>query len=146
VKLVDANVLLYAVNEDAPRHREAREWLDGALGAGVTVGFSWVVLLAFVRLATKVGLMPAPLSLTEACDRVREWLAQPSAVVVEPGPRHLEVLEHLLGPIGLGGNLVNDAHLAALAIERRAEVVSFDNDFGRFTGVRWEAPTRGTRP
>jgi toxin-antitoxin system PIN domain toxin len=140
VKLVDANILLYAVNEDAPHHRPARAWLDRALSGGASVGFSWVALLAFLRLTTKEALFPAPLGVDEALERVDAWLAQPAAVVVEPTPRHAAVLRDLLGAVGSGGNLVNDAHLAALALEHRAEIVSYDNDFGRFPGVTWEMP------
>jgi toxin-antitoxin system PIN domain toxin len=144
MKLVDANILLYAVNEDAPHHESARTWLDGALSGEASVGFSWVAVLAFLRLATKVGLFPAPLHADEALDRVDAWLAQPAAVVVEPVARHAAVLRELLAVAGTGGNLVNDAHLAALAIEHRAEIVSYDNDFGRFPGVRWEMPPPAT--
>jgi toxin-antitoxin system PIN domain toxin len=140
VKLVDANLLLYAVNEDAHHHSDARAWLDDGLGGGETIGFDWLVLLAFVRLATKEGLFPSPLSIDAAMDRVDAWVAQPSAVIVEPGVRHTALVLDLLRPLGVGGNLVNDAHLAALALEQRATVVSYDNDFGRFAGVSWETP------
>ena len=141
MKLVDANVLLYAVNEDAPRHDEARSWLDGALSGGATVAFSWVVLLAFIRLSTKASIFQLPLSLEGALDRVEAWLSQPAAVVIEPTTRHLGLVRELLAPLGSGGNLVNDAHLAALAIEHNSQVVSYDNDFTRFPGVRWETPS-----
>jgi hypothetical protein len=63
VKVVDANVLLYAVNESAEHHEEAVGWLDAALSGQSTVGFSWISLLAFLRLSTKIGLFPPPLSL-----------------------------------------------------------------------------------
>jgi uncharacterized protein len=140
VTVVDANVLLYAVNSAADRHREARSWLDGALSGGVTVGFSWIVLLAFLRLSTKVGLFPHPLPVEGALERVRAWLAQPTSVVLEPTPRHLDVLAGLMSATGTGGNLTSDAHLAALAIEHRATVVTYDPDFGRFPGVAWQVP------
>jgi uncharacterized protein len=140
VKLVDANVLLYAVNADAPHHERSRRWLDEALSGGATVAFSWVVLLAFVRLVTKDGLFPHPLTVDEAMDRVEAWLAAGPAVVVEPTVRHARIVRDLLGDVGVGGNLVNDAHLAALAVEHRGVVVSYDNDFGRFPGVSWEEP------
>ncbi|MHB1599404.1 MAG: TA system VapC family ribonuclease toxin [Acidimicrobiales bacterium] len=140
MKLVDANVLIYAVNEADPKHEQARRWLDGTLARGETVGFAWLVLLAFVRLTTKVGLFPSPLGTTEAVAVVRSWTSQPSAVVLEPTPRHLEVLASLLEVTGSGANLVNDAHLAALAVEHGAAVVTFDNDFARFRGVTWEPP------
>jgi len=140
VKLVDANVLLYAVNSDAAHHQSSRTWLDGALSGGDTVAFAWVALLAFVRLSTKVGLFPAPLTVDESMDRVDEWLAAAPAVVVEPTISHGRIVRDLLAPFGSGGNLVNDAHLAALAIEHRCAIVSFDNDFGRFRDVDWTRP------
>ncbi len=140
MKIVDANVLLYAVNESAEHHEEAITWLDGALNGRSTVGFSWVSLLAFLRLSTKIGLFPSPLTVEQAVDRTRAWLSQPTSVLLEPSPRHLDVLSGLLNPLGGGGNLVNDAHLAALAIEHRGEVVTYDNDFGRFAGVSWSTP------
>ncbi|WP_419919586.1 type II toxin-antitoxin system VapC family toxin [Candidatus Poriferisocius sp.] len=141
MKLVDANVLLYAVNEDSPRHIESRKWLDGALSGGAAVAFAWIALLAFVRLSTKRNLFANPLSPTGAIERVQDWLAQPSAVVVEPTARHLDLVRELLKPLGTGGNLVNDAHLAALALEFRCQIVSFDRDFARFAGVELEIPT-----
>ncbi|MFN2495178.1 MAG: type II toxin-antitoxin system VapC family toxin [Pseudonocardiaceae bacterium] len=140
MKLVDANVFLYAVNESAEHHNEAVSWLDGALNGRSTVGFSWISLLAFVRLSTKVGLFPAPLTVDQAVDRVRAWLAQPTSVLLEPAAQHLDVLCSLLSPLGGGGNLINDAHLAALAIEHRGEVVSYDSDFGRFASLTWSTP------
>lgn len=140
MKLVDANVLLYAVNEADPRHAAAHRWLDGALNGPEAVGFAWTVLLAFLRLVTKVGLFPNPMPVPAALGQVEEWLARPSGVVVDPTRRHLPLLAGLVSAVGTGGNLVGDAHLAALALEHDATVVTYDSDFGRFTGVRWEAP------
>ncbi|MBS1837370.1 MAG: PIN domain-containing protein, partial [Actinobacteria bacterium] len=76
----------------------------------------------------------------EACARVEAWTAASPAVIVEPTPDHPAIMRRLLGQVGAGGNLVNDAHLAALAIEHRCTVVSYDNDFSRFDGVIWERP------
>jgi len=140
VKLVDANVLLYAANADDPKHEGSRRWLDAALNGQETIGFAWIAMLAFLRLSTRVGLFPSPLPVSEALSRVREWTDQPPSVIVEPTPRHQEVFAGLLAPVGSGGNLVNDAHLAALALEHDATVVTYDSDFGRFGGVRWSSP------
>ena len=140
MRIVDANVLLYAVNMDAPLHVPAREWMDDALNGPEPVGFAWVVLLAFLRLSTRPGLSPRPLDLQTAAGVVETWLAAAPAIVVHPTPRHLTVLHGLLGVVGTAGNLVNDAHLAALALEHGGEVVSFDRDFLRFQGLRWRSP------
>lgn len=141
MKLPDANVLLYAVNESDPKHEPSQRWLDGMLNGTETVGFAWTVVLAFLRLSTKVGLFPNPLATEDALRRARQWLAQEPATMVEPTARHLDVLGGLLAGSGTGGNLVADAHLAALAVEHDATVVSYDTDFSRFSGIRWTAPT-----
>lgn len=140
MNLVDANVLLYAVNSDAPRHDAARAWLDESLSGEATVAFSWVALLAFMRLSTNIGLFPVPLTTDGALDRVDAWLSAAPAVVLEPTLEHHRVMRRLLAGVGVGGNLVNDAHLAALSIEYRGVVVSYDNDFARFPGIIWRSP------
>jgi predicted nucleic acid-binding protein len=72
--------------------------------------------------------------------RVRGWLALPEVRVVEPGPRHLDIVEDLLRATGVAGSLTTDTHLAALAIEHQADLCSNDHDFGRFPGLRWVNP------
>lgn len=139
--IVDANVLLYAVNKDAEHHAAAQNWLDQALAQTTTVGFSWSVVLAFLRISTHRGIFEHPVSPEDAVTRARAWLSQPSATIVEPSPRHLDVLAGLLSSAGTAGNLVSDAHLAALAIEYAAELISFDADFGRFSGLTWRMPS-----
>ena len=138
--LLDANLLIYAVNEDAPLNRKAKSWLESALSGQETVGFPWNVLLAFLRLTTRPGLLRRPLLVGKAFDLVASWLDQTSATIVHPGPRHLRVLRELLLPLGTGGNLTSDAHLAALAIEHGAELCSTDTDFARFHGLKWRNP------
>ncbi|MGV0644114.1 type II toxin-antitoxin system VapC family toxin [Mycolicibacterium sp. XJ2546] len=140
MKIVDANVLLYAVNSASTHHEASRRWLDGALSGSDTVGLGWTPLLAFVRLSTKIGLFPSPLSPADAMRQVVEWTTAPGATTIGPTARHGDVLHGLLAQLGTGGNLVNDAHLAALAIEHRASIVSYDSDFSRFDGIRWTTP------
>lgn len=140
MKLVDANLLLYATDERAPRHRAARAWLEMLLSGDEPVAFPWVVLLAFLRLSTNPRVFTDPLPPERAFDVIQAWLAQPCATVVHPGARHTTLLRQLLGSLGTAGNLVTDAHLAALAIEHGAELNSCDTDFGRFSGLRWIDP------
>ena len=96
---------------------------------------------AFIRVVTNRAVLPNALSVDEATAQVEAWLATPGAVVVEPTPRHAELLRGLLLESGNGGNLTTDAHLAALATEHGAEVVSYDRDFARFRGVRHRLPS-----
>src|SRR6185369_986311 len=138
--LIDANLLIYAINHDAPLNRKAKLWLESVLSGQESVGFSWTVLLAFLRLTTRPGLFRRPLPVDTAFELVASWLDQTSATIVHPGPRHLAVLRELLQPLGTGGNLTSDAHLAALAVEHGAELCSSDTDFGRFPGLNWSNP------
>jgi toxin-antitoxin system PIN domain toxin len=140
VRLLDANLLLYASNEDAPLHRPARTWLERSLAEDEPIGFAWLVLLAFLRLTTKPGLFPRPLSVTQSWEAIEAWLAQPSATIVHPTARHAATLRELTLAMGTGGNLTTDAHLAALAIEHGAELCSCDGDFARIPGLRWRDP------
>jgi toxin-antitoxin system PIN domain toxin len=136
----DVNLLIYAYNRDARHHEGARSWWEGLLNTDERVGLPWAVGLGFVRLMTHPAVLVAPLEPRAAIRHVRHWLERPQVVVLEPGPRHLDTLESLLGRVGVGGNLTADAHLASLAIEHQAELHSNDTDFARFSGLRWRNP------
>jgi toxin-antitoxin system PIN domain toxin len=138
--VVDANVLLYAVNLDAPNHETARRWLERALAGDEPVGFAWLVLLAFVRIATLRAVSPRPLTVEQALDVVEAWLESPAGSIAAPTSRHLAIFRALLAESGTAGNLASDAHLAALAVEHGARVCTFDRDFERFVGITVERP------
>jgi toxin-antitoxin system PIN domain toxin len=141
VNLPDVNLLVYAANTDSPFHDRARIWLEGALSGAATAGLAWNVLLGFVRLTTRPGILARPLAIDEAMNVVDSWLAVPVVQIVEPGPRHARLLRSLLQNAGTTtGNLTSDAHLVAIAIEHGAELCSSDSDFGRFQGLRWRNP------
>lgn len=142
MKLPDASLLLYAVDEASPRHRAARSWIENELSGSETVAFAWTVLLAVLRLSTRGAIFERPLTVDEAFDLIDGWLDQPCAIVIHPGDRHAQILRELLEPLGAAGNLTSDAHLAALAIEHGALLCSCDADFSRFTGLRWVDPLR----
>jgi uncharacterized protein len=140
VRLVDANLLLYGVDESSPHHRLAKRWLDAELSGPETLAFTWAVLLAFIRLVTNPRVFAAPLTVDEAIDLVDSWLEQPNVTVVHPTDRHSPLLRDLLLSLGTAGNLTSDAQLAALSIEHGAELCSADSDFARFPRVRWFNP------
>ncbi len=138
--LVDANLLLFAVDERSPWHHAAADWLTAQLNGGRRVGIPWESLRAFVRIATHPRASDHPLRPDEAWTFVEEWLAVPAVWTPQPTEAHAEVLGALLRRHRPTGNLVPDAHLAAIAIEHGLEVCSADSDFARFTEVRWRNP------
>jgi toxin-antitoxin system PIN domain toxin len=143
VILIDANLLIYAVDRDSPHHARARAWFEDVLSGTTRVGLAWVVILAFIRITTRPGILRSPLAPHRAVAYVEEWLAQPYVTAVGPGERHWPVLRNLLRTTGTAGNLVGDAHLAATAIEQGAAIYSTDYDFRRFPGVDHVNPIAG---
>jgi toxin-antitoxin system PIN domain toxin len=140
VVVVDANVLLYAVNTASIHHETARAWLEDTLTGAEAVGLAWAALLAFIRIGTNPSILPDPMTVDEATGQVERWMSAPAAIVVHPTARHAALVRGLLRETGTAGNLVTDAHLAALALEHGADIVSYDRDFARFSGVRHRLP------
>jgi toxin-antitoxin system PIN domain toxin len=145
VKVLDLNLLLYAVNRDSPTHARAKAWVEAALTGEEPIGIPWVVLLGFLRISTSSRVMPRPLSPDQSLAIVDGWLAQPVVEALAPGLDHWRVMRQLLLGSGTAGNLTTDAHLAALAIENGAELCSTDSDFGRFPHLRWTNPLEARR-
>lgn len=138
--LVDANILLYAVDETSPFHEPCRAWLEDALNGGRRVGLPWVSLTAFLRISTNPRALREPLSPTEAWAYVEDWLGAPAAWVPAPGRGHREILGELVRHLDLRANLVSDAGLAARCLEHGLRIVSADSDFARVTDLDWFNP------
>jgi len=138
--IVDANVLLYAVDTSTPFHQSAKDWLESSLNEPARVGLPWASLLAFQRISTHPRASASPLSPRQAWSLVADWLAADTTWVPVPGQRHAEILHDLIVAGDLRGNLVTDAHLAALAIEHGVGVCSADSDFARFPQISWVNP------
>jgi uncharacterized protein len=138
--LVDANVLLYSVDVSSPFHQPAKDWLETALNQPARVGLPWASLLAFQRISTHPRASLSPLSPSAAWSFVADWLDADATWVPAPGERHAEILRDLIVAGDLRGNLVTDAHLAALAIEHGVGVCSADSDFARFPQINWLNP------
>lgn len=143
--LVDANILLYAVDHESPFHDRAREWLEGALNGNRRVGIPWSSSTAFVRIATHPRALRDPLAPATAWRLVEAWLDAPATWIPEPGAGHRGILGRLIRDLDLRGNLVADASLAALCIEHGLEIVSADTDFARFPEVAWINPIAAPR-
>jgi hypothetical protein len=138
--LVDANLLLYAVDRESADHDAAARWLEDRLNGSRRVGLPWESLGAFLRIATHPRASEHPLSAAAAWEIVEAWLGSPVAWVPVPTERHAEVFGGLVRRHRVTANLIPDAHLAALAIEHGLEICSADSDFARFADVRWSNP------
>ena len=142
MRLLDANILMYASFDVYPQHETTRLWLDERLNdAGVPLGIPWESLLAFVRLASNPRVRTPALRVSEAWAQVEFWLSAPCVWIPEPTKNHRNILEALLRIPDMNSKLVADAHLATLAIEHGLTLVSADTDFKRFPGLRFENPT-----
>ena len=138
--LVDANLLLFAVDDQSPYHERASEWLTAQLNSDRRVGLPWESLAAFVRIATHPRATPSPLTPADAWRFVADWLAVPAVWTPAPTEQHGSVFGGLVTKYRLAGNLVPDGHLAAIAIEHGLELASADTDFARFSELRWLNP------
>ena len=140
MKIVDINLLIYAINRDTPHHAKAKKWFEDSLSSDEPFGFAWIVILGFLRIVTNGRIMPKPLMPEAAINIVNDWLQQPPSITVVPSRQHWTIFKEILMPLGTAANLTSDAHLAALAIEHGARLFSTDNDFSRFKSLRWTNP------
>lgn len=138
--LVDVNILIGAKMSGLPFHAQAKAWLDALLQSDRPVRLPWAVLVAFVRITTNPRAMTNPLSMNEALEQVVEWLGLPGVTVLHPTPEHARHFTEQCRVANATGNLVSDAHLAALALEHDCELASNDADFAKFPTVRWVNP------
>jgi uncharacterized protein len=141
VKLLDANILLYAYDSDSAHHAVCRSWLEAVLNSDETVALPWQTLLAFVRISTNFRATRRPLDSAEACQIVSSWLEQANVSVIGAGERFWELLKDQILEAQISGPLVTDAALAALALEHGATLCSVDRDFRRFRGLQLIDPT-----
>jgi toxin-antitoxin system PIN domain toxin len=132
--------LVHAANSSAPAHDASRRWLEAAVNGSQTVLAPWVSVLGFVRLTTSSRVLSRPLGALDAWSFVKSLLGSPAVRTVDPGPGHAAAVERLLAQAGGNSRLVTDAHIAAIALENHAEVVTWDTDFALFPGVDWLCP------
>ena len=138
--LPDVNLLVYAHNEASRFHAAAKQWWLEIVNGNQPVALCWASLMGFVRIVTHPGIQTDAVSVEDAFGMVDAWIEHPNVHWLHPGGRHYGLFRSLLTTAGLGGNLVTDAHLAALAIEHQAELYTTDADFARFPGLRWVNP------
>ena len=140
IVLLDANVLLYSVDEDSPHHPRASEWMRAAFRGQRRIGIPWQTIGAFLRMATHPRVFAHPVTSTDAWSMVEHWLTAPVCWIPQASERTARILGKLINELDIRGNLITDAQLAALAIEHGVPVVSVDSDFARFGEIRWINP------
>jgi uncharacterized protein len=140
VILPDVNVLIYAFRRDAVRHVEYRGWLDSIVNGRSAYGIAPQVLASLVRICTHPKIFREPSSLAETLAFCEALLEPTHSTVIQPGERHWSLFTELCEGTEVAGNMVQDAWLAALAIEHGCEWVSTDGDYARFPGLRWRRP------
>ena len=142
----DNNLLVYAYDSESPYHIPAVRWWEGLMNGDELVGLPWAVATGFIRIITNPRILNSPIPPLQAVDHVRQWLEIPHVFPINPGPDHMGYFRQNIAAVGRGGNNVPDAHIAALAMERNAEVHTRDRGFQRFPGLRWRDPLVGVSP
>jgi uncharacterized protein len=130
---VDTNILLHASNAASPWHAAARSFLAQRAGDPDIFCVAWITLMGYVRIATHPRVFPHPLSPKEALANVEALLALPRVRAISEEDRFLDVYREVTGSGAVRGNLVPDAHLAALLRQHGIRrLYTADADFRRF--------------
>jgi toxin-antitoxin system PIN domain toxin len=143
--LLDVNVLIYAFRRDAQQHAISRSWLASVISSDARFGISPLVLSAVVRITTNPRAYRMPSTIDEAFEFCESLIEQPHCQLVEPGERHWDIFKRLCVETDVRGSRVTDAWFAALAIEWGCEWITYDRDYGRFPGLKWQTPAMTSR-
>lgn len=136
--LPDVNILVAGLRPDHPHHDPARAFLEGARAGGEVLGLADVALTSLVRLATSARVFARPDATATVLDYADALLDAPGRLVCG-SPATWMRFGALCRELGARGNAVPDALLAALALEHRAELVTFDRGFRVYPGLRWRS-------
>jgi len=142
----DVNVLLYALREESERHVEYRAWLEAALNGAEPVALFEPILAAVLRIGTHPGVYRPPTPAATMNGFVDGCLDGPAAIRLRADQQHFDIFRDLCRRADCRGNLVQDAYLAALALEHNVTFVTTDRDFSRFPRLRWQHPLDDRAP
>lgn len=139
--LPDVNILVYAFRREAEQHEVYARWLGRVIDGAEELALHDPVLSGFVRIVTNPRFLSDPAPAGLALDFVQRLREAARARWIPSGHRTWEMLARLVGEDrGIRGNLIPDAHLAAVALTHGARLASADRGFGRFPGLRWFDP------
>ncbi len=137
MRAVDTNVLVFAEITSSRHHSSARRLLKELAQGAAPWALPWPCAYEFLRVVTHPRVFHPPVPLERALSDLKRVLASPSLRLLRETSRHPEVMEEVLGSSGVSGNLIHDAHIAALCLEHGVtELVTGDRDFTRFRGLR----------
>ncbi len=140
MKAVDTNVLVYSEIVSSTHHRKARRLLTELAEGQVPWAIPWPCVYEFLRVVTHPRVFSPPVPLAIALHDLDQILASPTLVLLSETERHSVVMTTVVRESGVTGNLVHDAHIAALCIEHGvSELLTGDRDFSRL-------PVRVTNP
>jgi uncharacterized protein len=128
--LLDSNILLYSKMNAMPQHKAVAAWLVQILSeGGNNVAVCETSVLSFLRIATNPKVFDPPLPHKEAASFVRSLLGHRDVQIFGPSAQHFSDLTAFMQKHKFHGNLVMDGHLAVLAINTGAVLVTCDRDF-----------------
>ncbi len=125
---------------DSADHLRYKNWLEETVNGSAAYGISPQVLASVIRVCTHPKIYKQPSDLKETLEFCNVLLESPNATVILPQERHWSIFQTLCVSCKVSGNLVQDAWLAALAIESGCEWITTDGDFARFRGLSWRSP------
>jgi hypothetical protein len=141
VRALDTNVLIFAEVRTSPHHAAARALLVACAEGGAAWAIPWPCVYEFLRVVTHPRVYHPPVPVAVALADLRAILASPSLILLSETSRHADVMDAVVRRSGATGNLVHDAHIAALCLEHGvSELVTGDKDFARFEGLRVADP------
>ncbi|WHZ26381.1 MAG: hypothetical protein OJF51_001176 [Nitrospira sp.] len=129
---IDASILLYASDQTSPRHRAAREFLARRAADPEPFCLTCPVVMAYLRIATHPRIFQNPLSPDEALGNIEALLACPQVRVLTEEEGFLQAYREATGHLKVRGNLIPDAHVAALLRQHDVRLYTFDADFKKF--------------
>ena len=138
----DVNLLVYAHDETSESHRPASVWLRSTLMSD-QVFFSWHTITGFLRITTNPRIFRNPMTLAQAIQIVDSWLELENTHLVFLEKKNWPLFSSILIDGQANGDLVMDAHLAAMAASCGAKLASTDRDFLRFPGIQVINPIKG---
>lgn len=143
--LPDVNVLVYAHRDDVAQHGGYATWLAQTAEGNEAFALTSSSTAGFVRIVTHPRIFEEPSATDVAISFVEALAASPVCRWLEPGERWWSIFAGLCTRAGGRGNLVPDAHLAAVAVEHGCRLATADHGFARFPDLQWFHPLADTR-